>query len=238
MHLAAPRRARSVGLLRIRFGTALSCPQVIVPPVSDSAPVTPRPAATVILLRRSGRHRRHGLEVLMVERGPGQAFMPGVWVFPGGVIEPDEDAPQCARRELREETGIELAEDADLHPWMRWITPVVVPVRFDTQFFVALAPPHAPPRPDGEEVSDADWLRPFDALDRNAAGMLKLVFPTIKTLETLLPYASADEVIEAAASRDPKPILPRVVGTRESHRILLPGDPGYDDQASPGPGQD
>jgi 8-oxo-dGTP pyrophosphatase MutT (NUDIX family) len=170
----------------------------------------------------------------MVERGPGQAFMPGVWVFPGGVSEPGEDAAACARRELREETGIELGEDADLHPWMRWITPEAVPVRFDTHFLVALAPPHSPPRPDGEEVSDAAWIPPRDALDRSAAGMLKLVFPTIKTLETLLPYASAGEVIEAAPTRDLEPILPRVVGTRESHRILLPGDPGYDDRASPG----
>src|SRR5687768_11846351 len=85
--------------------------EVIVLPVSDSRPATPRPAATVILLRRSSRHRRVGLEVLMVERGPGQTFMPGVWVFPGGVIEAGEDAAECSRRELREETGIELRSE-------------------------------------------------------------------------------------------------------------------------------
>ena len=163
----------------------------------------------------------------MVERGPGQSFMPGVWVFPGGVIEPDEDPAACARRELREETAIELAEDAELHPWMRWITPEVVEVRFDTHFFVGLAPPHSPPRPDGEEVSDAAWLNPRQALDRGEAGDLKLVFPTIKTLETLLPYSSADEVIAAAADRDLEPVLPRVVGTGQERRIALPGDPDY-----------
>jgi 8-oxo-dGTP pyrophosphatase MutT (NUDIX family) len=190
-------------------------------------PATPRAAATVILLRRGGRHRQRELEVLMVQRGPGQSFMPGVWVFPGGAIEPGEDAAACARRELGEETGIELGDDAEVRPWMRWITPEAVPVRFDTHFLVALAPPHSPPRPDGDEVSDAAWIAPRVALDRSEAGELKLVFPTTKTLETLLPYASADEVMAAAADRDLEPILPRVVGTREDHRIVLPGDPDY-----------
>ena len=56
---------------------------------------------------------------------------------------------------------------------------------------------------------------------------MKLVFPTIRTLETLLEFSSAAEVIEAARERVVEPILPRVVGTREEHRILLPGDEGY-----------
>lgn len=165
----------------------------------------------------------------MVQRGPGQSFMPGVWVFPGGVIEPSESPAECARRELREETGIELGDDPDLRPWMRWITPEAVPVRFDTHFLVGLAPAHSPPRPDGEEVSDAAWIAPRDALDRGEAGELELVFPTIKTLETLLSYSSADEVMEAAADRDLEPVMPRVVGTRDDHRIVLPGEPGYDE---------
>jgi 8-oxo-dGTP pyrophosphatase MutT (NUDIX family) len=163
----------------------------------------------------------------MVQRGAGQSFMPGVWVFPGGVIEPGEDPAACAKRELREETGIDLGDEPDLRPWMRWITPEVVPVRFDTHFLVGLAPPHSPPRPDGTEVSAADWLAPRDALDRHGAGDLPLVFPTIKTLETLLPYASADEVMDAAADRDLEPVLPRVVGTLEQRRIVLPDDPDY-----------
>jgi hypothetical protein len=56
---------------------------------------------------------------------------------------------------------------------------------------------------------------------------MALVFPTVKNLETLLPYANADDVMEAARERVVEPILPRVVGTRSEHRILLPGDPEY-----------
>ena len=167
----------------------------------------------------------------MVRRGAGQSFMPGVWVFPGGAIDEGESAEQCAIRELAEETRIELEPDAELHPWSRWITPEIVPVRFDTHFFVALAPAHAPPRVDGDEVDDAGWFNPKAALDSHAAGELKLVFPTIKTLETLLPYTSAEQVLAAAPDRLVEPILPRVAGTRAEHRVLLPGEEGYEDAA-------
>jgi 8-oxo-dGTP pyrophosphatase MutT (NUDIX family) len=195
--------------------------------MTGEGPSTPRPAATIVLLRRGGQHAERGIEVLMVQRDQGAAFMPGVWVFPGGVIEEGESPAACAARELEEETGIALAGDAEILPWSRWITPEAVPVRFDTHFMVALAPPHSPPKPDGVEISDAGWLAPRAALDASAGGEMELVFPTVKNLETLLPYGSSEEVIEAARDRVVEPILPRVVGTRSEHRILLPGDPEY-----------
>lgn len=203
----------------------LTPPEVIVPVVSET-PATPRPAATILLLRRDGDGDR-GLEVLMVRRAPEQSFMPGVWVFPGGAIESGESPAQCAIRELAEEASIELAPGAELRPWMRWITPEVVPVRFDTHFLVGRGPSGCAPEPDAVEVDRAAWFAPRAALDAGEAGEIELVFPTIKTLETLLPYATADEVLAAAPKRDLEPILPRVVGTRERHRVLLPWDEGY-----------
>lgn len=165
----------------------------------------------------------------MVRRSLEASFMPGVWVFPGGIVEGGETPAECAARELAEEAGIELAVGVELVAWSRWITPEVVPVRFDTHFFVALAPPHSPPTPDRVEVSDAGWFAPRAALDSHQAGELELVFPTIKTLETLLEHENADAVIAAARERTVEPILPRVTGTREDHRVLLPWDEGYDD---------
>ena len=194
---------------------------------------TPRPAAVVILLRRGGRHADRGVEVLLAQRGSDLSFMPGVWVFPGGMVEDGESEAECAARELAEEVGIELGDDARMQPWMRWITPEVVPVRFDTLFFVALAPAHSPPRPDGDEVAQARWFEPQAALDAHRSGELELVFPTIRTLETLLPYESSAAVLDAAPGRDVEPILPRVTGTREDHRVLLPGEEGYE-EAGPG----
>ncbi len=207
------------------------------------APSSPRPAASIILLRRGGKHRQRGLEVLLVRRSPEASFMPGVWVFPGGVVEDDEalgppvpggdsDAAElahraCALRELWEEAGIQLPAEAELRRWSRWITPEIVPVRFDTRFYVALAPAHSPPRPDGAETTEAAWISPSEALDRHGHGELSLVFPTIKHLESLLPYGSAAEVLAAAAERSFEPILPRVVGEGSDRRVVLPGEPGY-----------
>ena len=192
-----------------------------------------RPAASLILLRRGGRHRDREVEVLLVRRSPDARFMPGVWVFPGGAVDAgdtgDAEATHraCAIRELREEAGIELPPDAELLPWSRWITPVVVPVRFDTRFYVALAPAHSPPRPDGSETTEASWIAPANALERHRAGEVDLVFPTIKHLESLLGFTSSDEVVDAARGRVVEPILPRVVGEGDDRRIVLPGDAGY-----------
>lgn len=211
-------------------------------------PATPRAAATTILLRRGGRHSERGTEILLLRRGEGARFMPGVWVFPGGAVDsadreeaerravdgdsdpaPDELAHRiCAVRELGEEAGIEI-DDGGLVAWSRWITPEVVPVRFDTRFYVALAPAHSPPRPDGVEMTEARWLAPGAALELHGADELPLSFPTTKHLEALRPYETSEDVLTAARRRRVEPILPRVVGTAEEHRILLPGDPGYDD---------
>jgi 8-oxo-dGTP pyrophosphatase MutT (NUDIX family) len=191
-------------------------------------PATPRPAATVLLLRRGGRHVERGVEVLMVRRSEAARFMPGVWVFPGGAIEAGETPAQCAARELEEETGVALAPEHELIAWSRWITPEVVPIRFDTHFLVGLAPPHSAPKPDEAEISAVDWFAPRKALDAHAAGDLKLVFPTIKTLETLVGFEDADAILAAAPGERVEPLLPRVSGTRANHRILLPTDEGYD----------
>ena len=119
--------------------------------------------------------------------------MPGVWVFPGGAVDPSDGEGEagyraCAVRELAEEAGIELPPDEELVLFSRWITPEVVSRRFDAWFFLALAPAHTPPKPDGVETTEAGWFEPRAALEANAAGDLALAFPTVKQLETLLPY--------------------------------------------------
>jgi 8-oxo-dGTP pyrophosphatase MutT (NUDIX family) len=192
------------------------------------APATPRPAATVILLRRGGKHAQRELEVLLVRRNPEARFMPGVWVFPGGAVDTADGDGEAAHRaaavrELAEEAGIKV-DAAELVAYSRWITPRVVPIRFDTRFYLALAPAHSPPRPDGSETVDAGWYPPHAALDLHHAGELPLVFPTIKHLESLLPFANAEEALGAARRREVKPVEPRVVGEGADRRIVLPGE--------------
>ncbi len=158
--------------------------------------------------------------------------MPGVWVFPGGAVDPEDGEGEagyraCAVRELEEEAGIALPEDEELVLFSRWITPEVVSRRFDAWFFLALAPAHTPPEPDGVETTEARWFEPQTALDAQEAGKLALAFPTISQLKMLLPYRTSSEAIDAHRGLEVEPILPKVIGTREEHRVVLPGHPDY-----------
>ena len=195
-------------------------------------PSEPRPAASVVLLRRGGKHGDRELEVLLLKRSEEAKFMPGVWVFPGGAVDPGDGTEEpgfraCAARELSEEAGIELAADEELVLFSRWITPEVIATRFDAWFFLALAPAHTPPRPDGVETTEAAWFHPAAALEAQAEGEIVLAFPTISQLRSLLPYRTSDEALAAHRERPVEPILPKVIGTKEDHRVVLPGDPDY-----------
>jgi len=195
-------------------------------------PALPRPAASVVLLRRGGKHRDRALEVLLLKRTESAKFMPGVWVFPGGAVDVEDGGGEagyraCAIRELAEEAGIELPAGEDLVLFSRWITPEVISTRFDAWFFLALAPAHTPPKPDGIETTEARWFEPAAALEAQRAGELALAFPTVRQLESLLPFRTSEEAIEAHRGRGIEPILPKVIGTPEDHRVVLPGDPDY-----------
>lgn len=204
--------------------------------VSPAELRTPRPAATVILMRSGSLPAERALEVLMVRRSAGSGFMPSVWVFPGGAVH-DEDGPAdddeaahmaCAVRELREEAGIALPEDTELLAWSRWITPELPGPRFDARFYVAASPSHMPPEVDGFEVTHAAWIAPAEALSRAEAGLMEIVFPTLKHLESLVPYRTPDEVLAAAREITVEPILPKWVGGDDDGHAILPGEPGYE----------
>ncbi len=190
----------------------------------------PRPAATVIVLRGGTT----ALEVLLVKRNPEARFMGGAWVFPGGAVdrhegEGDRALRTAAVREVAEEAGIQLPAPEELVPFSRWITPAQVKIRFDTWFYLAPLPEGSEPQVDGAEIVDARWYSPGAALEAAADGQLLLVFPTIKHLEQLSSFGSAEELLEYARSREIRPVEPRVVVSGEEARVLLPGEPGYDE---------
>src|SRR4051794_6202899 len=195
-------------------------------------PATPRPAASVVLLRRGGKHSQRALEVLMLKRSEEARFMPGVWVFPGGSLDEADGAEEaglraCALRELSEEAGIELPAGEELVPFPRWITPEPIATRFDAWFSLALAPPHTPPQPDGVETTEARWFQPAEALEAREAGRIVLSFPTATQLGWLAGFRSSGEAIAAYREHTVEPILPKVLEDGPEPRVVLPGDPDY-----------
>lgn len=194
--------------------------------------VDARPAASVLLLRDAAA----GVEILFVRRAAELKFMGGAWVFPGGGLEPDdgdiehdETWRSAAVREAEEEAGIQLPDPELLVPFSRWITPELVPIRFDTRFYLAETPAGQTAVPDGREVDRAAWWTAAHALELAEREQEELHFPTVKQLEQLTGFQSTAEALAAQAGRVIEAILPRVALRDDGFDVLLPGDPGYAD---------
>ena len=83
-----------------------------------------------------------------------------------------------------------LARDVRLRgdwlvPLSRWVTPPVVPRRYDARFFVAWLPEGSEPTFHGGEVVAHEWIAPLAALDAMADGRIELWMPTSATLQQL-----------------------------------------------------
>lgn len=75
-------------------------------------PAEPRPAATVVLLRDGAA----GPQLYLIRRQASMAFAGGMYAFPGGRVDGDEDSRTAALRELFEETSVLLAGPASGDP--------------------------------------------------------------------------------------------------------------------------
>jgi glyoxylase-like metal-dependent hydrolase (beta-lactamase superfamily II) len=84
-------------------------------------------------------------------------------------------------------------------PLSRWVTPSILPRRFDARFFAAELPDGAKATLEGDEVVEHAWLRPSDALDAMAAGDFGLWLPTSTTLQQLEHVTAFAEVRERLA---------------------------------------
>jgi 8-oxo-dGTP pyrophosphatase MutT (NUDIX family) len=207
------------------------------------APVQPRLAASVLLLRDSPA----GLQTWLLRRVPKMAFAPGMSVFPGGGVDPadsvgalsgleagiagrfevsDEQAGvvlRAAIRELAEETGLELSPES-LQPWARWVTPEVEPRRYDTFFFVAGLDASWQPAAVTGEASHADWILVSQALDEYRQGERPMLPPTVQNLMDVASFDNLDELLAAVPARPIRPIMPVLRELADGSRVADLGD--------------
>lgn len=120
-----------------------------------------------------------------------------------------------------EAEGLEPASDRLVH-FAHWITPTSRPKRFDTQFFLAAAPPDQLAVHDGSESVESVWIRPAQAVQEANAGRRRLVFATRKNLEKLARYGTVAEAMEAAAAAQVVTVLPEMVRTEAGWRLRIP----------------
>lgn len=216
-----------------------------------SSHVEPLPSASVVVLRDGP------LEVLMLRRPETSSFVPGAWVFPGGVTEPGDNAIAASLaggsvldtmrvagiRETFEESGIwigDALDDSDearhalldgtltlekllarAHPaldrlvWTsRWITPVGIPRRFDTYFFLVAVGRDVIASVDDREASDSIWISPADALQRHARREMPMVFPTLRNLEAIASFTTVNALLSSRRGATIEPVLPVLVNGR------------------------
>jgi len=129
------------------------------------------------------------------------------------------------------EAGLVLRADL-LRPWANWVTPEGEPRRYDTRFLLAALPAGQQADAVTSEAADAGWQAPQAALADWQAGRRWLLPPTWYTLTELAGHASVAELLSAAGSRRIEKIMPRVVRDPDGLRVVLPGDPRYEQAAA------
>ena len=108
-----------------------------------------------------------------------------------------------------------------------WITPEMMPKRFDTHFYLALAPEDHVAIHDGYESVDSVWISPDQAVEEAKAGKRTIIFPTRLNLEKLSEWSTPDEVIEAAKTLDIVSVLPWTEKREDGNYLCIPPEAGY-----------
>lgn len=127
-----------------------------------------------------------------------------------------------------------------LHVFARWVTPAAETRRYDTRFFVAVAPPGQSGAHDETETTASFWASPAEVLRRFDAGEVQLAPPTHRTLSLLAECKGSADVLAFAARSCLDPICPKLVPHKDAQgetlALVLPGDPEHEVRESRVPG--
>jgi 8-oxo-dGTP pyrophosphatase MutT (NUDIX family) len=201
-----------------------------------------RPASTVVLLRDTDR----GMETLMLRRNKALLMAGGMWVFPGGALDPEDleaagGDPEAASRiaaarEAQEESGL-LPHLENMVLLSHWTTPVVEPKRFSTWIYAAPLAADEQVVIDDGEIHDSQWILVKAAVEQHERGELAMLPPTYITLRRLCAYSDLEQML-AAERHSPAPeVFPLFARDQDQVVVMFRGDAGYEtgDAAMAGP---
>jgi len=128
----------------------------------------------------------------------------------------------------REDLYLDLAP---LVYWSHWITPSLEPKRFDTRFFAIAVPPDQAASADRSELTEHAWVRPSRVHKAIERREIRVVPPTLLTLEDLAEsharHGSLVAMLEAERGRATPPVMPRIEVRADEFRVVMPWDAGY-----------
>lgn len=155
----------------------------------------------------------------------------GVWLLEGGAIV-TEDRPFGGEVfSVVADRGERFSAES-LWYFANWVTPAPLPIRFDTRFFAAVVSSGLDPSIDRNELVDALWIRPAEAIERAETGKWLVAFPTRKIVEFLGLFDSSEGLrVHVDAQPSIEPIQPRLSVGDGRIQILMPGDPGFESAA-------
>ncbi len=129
--------------------------------------------------------------------------------------------------EFLQRENLRLACDT-LNHFAHWVTPPMMPKRFDTHFFLAAAPADHLAVHDGHESVDSVWIKPAEALADAASGKRTVIFPTLRNIEKLDKHKTTSEAIAATEDRTPVMVLPWTEKRDDGNYLCIPPEAGYD----------
>jgi hypothetical protein len=114
--------------------------------------------------------------------------------------------------------------------WAHWITPSIVPRRFDTRFFIAAVPADQRAVIDSTETVDHAWMSPGALVAAARDGDMPVSHPTLYNLmeldASLQQHGSLQGLLSAEAQRNVVAILPKMIH-EEQTAMVLAWDPFY-----------
>lgn len=120
-----------------------------------------------------------------------------------------------------------LADCGGVVRYSHWITPAMMPKRFDTQFFIAAAPEGQAGLHDGREMVDSLWVRPQTALDDGAAGRRQVIFPTRMNLSMIVDCKNVAQAMAEARARKIITVEPKIDNNGAKPILRIPKEAGY-----------
>lgn len=128
--------------------------------------------------------------------------------------------------EFLEREQLRLACDC-LTRFAHWVTPTMMPKRFDTHFFIASAPEDHVLLHDGHESVDSVWISPEQVLEDAESGRRTVIFPTLRNIEKLADSATVAEAVAAARAQPIVTVTPWTEQRDDGVWLRIPPEAGY-----------